>query len=279
MKLKSSVKNYLSVTKRQWNALVILMVLIVVVLMAPYVYRLMHTNNSVNIKGFALAAARLRAEQGVNDNAAARAVLFSFNPNHLPAEQWRKLGLSDRQIAIIENYEAKGGRFYTKTDLEKIYNITARDYQRLEPYINLPDAAAERDKAPVIVELNSADSAKLTRINGIGAGYAIRIMRYRDRLGGFYRKEQLKEIFGIDSLLYLDIAPHVKVNAAMIRKIAINKVTLNNLLVFPYLTYKQKNALIEYRNQHGAYTSLADLRNIPIIDEGILRKIGPYMEF
>ena len=277
--MKSILENYLSVTKKQWNALVILMVLIVVVLAAPYIYQSVHINNTVNTKGFALAAARLRAEQGGNDNAAAHVVLFSFNPNHLAPGQWRKLGLTDRQIAIIENYEAKGGRFYIKTDLKKIYGITAQDYQRLEPYINLPNGEAEKNEAPVIVELNSADSAKLTRINGIGAGYAIRIMRYRDRLGGFYRKEQLKEIFGIDSLLYLDIAPQVKVNAAMIRKIEINKVTLNNLLVFPYLTYKQKNALIEYRNQHGAYTSLADLKNIPIIDEGILRKIEPYIEF
>lgn len=277
--MKSIVKNYLSVTKRQWNALVILMVLIVVVLTAPSVYQLVHTNNRINAKGFAVAAAHLQLIEQGNDSSVAPTVLFSFNPNHLPAGQWRKLGLSEHQIAVIENYEAKGGRFYTKTDLKKIYTITAHDYERLEPYINLPDGNLQRNETPIIVELNSADSAKLTRINGIGPSFAIRIMRYRDRLGGFYRKEQLKEIFGIDSLLYLDIAPQVKVNQAMIRKIDINKVTLNNLLVFPYLTYKQKNALIEYRNQHGAYTSLADLRNIPIIDEGILRKIEPYMEF
>ena len=276
--MKTILKNYLSVTKKQWNALIVLMVLIGIVLAAPYAYRLMYTSNRVNTKGFAQAAARLQqAEQGGNDNV--HTVLFSFNPNHLPAAQWRKLGLSDGQISVIENYETKGGRFYAKTDLKKIYTITAQDYQRLEPYINLPDEVAEESEAPVIVELNSADSASLTRINGIGPSYAIRIMRYRDRLGGFYRKGQLKEIFGIDSLLYLDLAPQVTVNAAMIKKIAINKVTLNNLLVFPYLTYKQKNALIEYRNQHGAYTSLADLRNIPIIDEGILRKIEPYIGF
>lgn len=278
--MKTIVKNHLSVTKKQWNAIVILMVLIAMVLTTPLVYRLAHINNSINTKGFATAAARLQqVGQGKGNNRLIDAGMFAFNPNRLPAEQWLKLGLNESQIAMIKNYEAKGGRFYTKTDLEKIYAITAQDYQRLEPYINLPDGTAENNRVLVMVELNTADSARLTMINGIGPGYAIRIMRYRDRLGGFYRKEQLKEIFGIDSLMYLDIAPQVKVNAATIKKININKTSLNNFLVFPYLTYKQKNALIEYRNQHGAYASLADFRNIPIIDEGILRKIEPYIGF
>lgn len=277
--MKTLFKSYLSLTKKQWNALVILMVLIVMVLAAPYVYQLTYVNNRVSPKGFARAAARLQqAEQGNGNSSVTQADMLSFNPNHLSAEQWRKLGLTDQQIGIIKNYEAKGGRFYTKQDLKKIYTITAQDYRRLQPYINLPDGATE-NKAPVIVELNSADSVKLTQINGIGPGYAIRIMRYRDRLGGFYRKEQLKEIFGIDSIKYLDIAPQVSVNAAKIKKININTITLNNLLVFPYLTYKQKNAVIEYRNQHGPYKALADLSNIPIIDGGILRKIEPYIEF
>ena len=84
---------------------------------------------------------------------------------------------------------------------------------------------------------------------------------------------------GIDSLTYLDIFPQVKVNTSLIKKMNINKISMSSFQVFPYLSYKQKNAIIEYRNQHGNYTSLADLRNIPIIDEGILRKIEPYIAF
>lgn len=280
--LKTIIKNYLSVTKKEWNGLVILIILIAVVLAAPYVYQLVYPNNTVNAKGFAAAAAWLQQlNPGNADSSTTRhASLFGFNPNHLPAAQWRKLGLSERQIAMINNYQAKGGRFYYKTDLKKIYAITADDYQRLEPFINLPERGSGYQSAPpVVVELNSADSAKLTQISGVGPRYATLIMRYRDRLGGFYRKEQLKEIFGLDSLTCLAIIPQVKVNAALISKININKVSLNTLQVFPYLSYKQKNALIEYRNQHGDYASLADFRNIPIIDEVILRKIEPYIAF
>lgn len=276
--MKTILKNYLSLTKKEWNGLVILMVLIVAVWISPYVYQYFHADNDVDTKGFSEAAARLQQVGQPADTLPA--TLFQFNPNHLPDDQWRKLGLSDRQISMIDHYQAKGGRFYNKTDLRKIYAITDVDYKRLEPYISLPEGSENKQlAAPVIVELNSADSAKLTRIRGVGAGYAVLIRRYRDRLGGFYKKEQLKEITGIDSLTYLDILPQVKVDASLIKKININQVSMNNLQVFPYLSYKQKNAIIEYRNQHGNYASLADLRNIPIIDEVILRKIDPYIAF
>jgi competence protein ComEA len=47
----------------------------------------------------------------------------------------------------------------------------------------------------------------------------------------------------------------------------------------PYLNYKQVNAIVEYRKQHGEYASIGDLKNIAIIDADILRKIGPYLVF
>ena len=47
--------------------------------------------------------------------------LFTFNPNTLETEGWRKLGLSERQAKTIMNYRSKGGRFYKKEDLKKIY--------------------------------------------------------------------------------------------------------------------------------------------------------------
>lgn len=271
-------KNYLSLTRKDSNGLIVLLLLIVLVLAAPAVYRQLHPYQTVSLKGFNEAAARLPKMD--SDTAATQlAKLFSFNPNHLPAKQWQKLGLSQKQISIIQHYEEKGGRFYSKQDLQKIYAITPADYQRLEPYISLPDKSTYAAKGNVIVELNSADTTKLKQLHGIGEGFARSIIRYRDRLGGFYSKEQLKEIYGLDSATYFEILPQVRVDARKIVPININRPNKDRLLVFPYLTYKQKNAIVEYRNQHGDYTSLADLKNILIIDAGILRKIEPYISF
>ncbi|QKJ32581.1 helix-hairpin-helix domain-containing protein [Mucilaginibacter mali] len=272
-----SPKKYFSVTKKEWNGLVVLMILIALVLVAPYVYQSFHKNETIDVKDFNAAVARLKGTGLVDSNTTANATPFRFNPNNLPPQQWAKLGLTEQQIGTIKNYEAKGGHFNSKADLKKMYSISAEDYKRLAPYIDLPEKAGYVEKTNAVVEINSADTLKLMQIRGIGSGYARLIIRYRDRLGGFYKKEQLKEVAGLDSLTYQDIIPFIKVDEAKIIKIDLNKATQNSLAVFPYLSYKQRNAIVEYRNQHGDYKELADLKNIPIIDDVLLRKIEPYI--
>ena len=168
------------------------------------------------------------------------------------------------------------GLFYQSEDLKKIYSLTKVDYARLAPFIIIPE---EKIAVHVIIELNSADSAKLTSVEGIGPGFAKRIIYYRERLGGFVSKEQLKEVFGLDELKYDEIKGQVRVDASRIRKININTISFDKLRLMPYLDYKQVNAIVEYRKQHGNYASIANIGNIAIIDDGILRKIEPYLVF
>ena len=208
--------------------------------------------------------------------------MFPFDPNTLSGKQWEQLGLSEHQAEVITHYlKANGGHFYSKEDLKKIYAITAGDYKRLEPYISIPDAvlANKKIKPGQTIELNSADSAKLTELTGVGPSFALRIIRYRDRLGGFDGKEQLKEIFGLDSLKYNAISSQVSVNTGLVKKIAINSISFDQLRLFPYFTYKQVNAIIQYRTQHGNYKTVADMKSIAILDEQTLQKATPYLSF
>jgi competence protein ComEA len=287
--MKAHIKNYLSVTKKEWNGMVVFIILIALVLAAPYVYQMCCKDNIINFKEFDKAVALLNRGKKTNpsnnswadDVKPANAVLFTFNPNDLTDAGWQKLGLSQRQISVIKNYEAKGGRFYSKADVKKIYSITDADYQRLESYISIPDIYHHTEKAALgeVIEVNSADSAKLTRIRGIGPAFAMRIIRYRERVGGFYNKEQLKEVFGIDEAKYTEIKNGITVNDKHITQINVNSATFNQLRRFPYLSFKQMNAILEYHTQHGDYESIADMKNIAILDEEILRKIGPYLVF
>jgi len=290
--MKSRLKNYLSITKKEWNGMVILLFILMIVLAAPYVYQQVHKDNIIDFKDFDKDVALLdktkesdasgyAENDRLSNTKIAKPVLFVFNPNNLPAEQWKLLGLSERQISIIKHYEAKGGHFSKKEDVQKIYGITAGDYQRLAPYINIPGKAYTSNKiaAGEVIELNTADSVKLTRIRGIGPAFAARIIQYRQRLGGFLDKEQLKEVYGIDTAKYHEIKGQVSVNATRITKISINDVDFEGLRKFPYLTNKQTNAIIQYRQQHGNYRNIADMKNIVILDDVILHKIEPYISF
>lgn len=276
--MKAQLKNYLSLTKKEWNGMLVLVILIIAVLAAPYVYQWYHKDSTINSKAFYEAAAQLnQANPGYQAAASAgpqNGSLSKFDPNTLPAAKWKELGLSDRQVAIIINYRSKGGRFYKVEDLKKVYGITDSNYKALAPYIDIPTS---KEPVAVVVELNTADSASLTALDGIGPAYAKRIINYRERLGGFVNKEQLKEVYGLDELKYAEIAGQLKVDAWRIRKIDINTITFDKLRLMPYLGYKQVNAIIEYRNQHGNYASVADLKNIAILTDQILIKISPYL--
>jgi len=269
--------------------MVVLVIIILLILAAPYMYQLIHKDKAINLKDFDKDVALLQQAKDVypassgtenlSDDKLPDPKMFSFDPNNLPDEQWKLLGLSEKQVSIIKHFEAKGGHFYKKEDLQKIYGITADDYNRLEPYINLTAGAYTKAAPGVIIEINSADSAKLTQVRGIGPAFAQRIIEYRTRLGGFLNKEQLKEVYGIDTAKFAQIKNEVSINPAHITKIKINEVDFEGLRKFPYFTNKQTNAVIQYRKQHGDYHSIGDMKNIVILDEDILRKIEPYIVF
>jgi competence protein ComEA len=289
--MKAQIKKHLSITKKEWNGMVVLIVLIAVVLAAPGVYQLFRKDSTINAKDFDAAAAQLskagykidnEGTKQLSDDKPANPVMFPFNPNNLSAVQWQQLGLSERQALVIKHYQDKGGRFYKKEDVKKIYAITAEDYKRLEPYISIPQEdfyTSNKLKAGEKVELNSTDSAGLTRVRGLGPGFAVRIIRYRNRLGGFYHKDQLKEVYGVDSLVYAEIKDQLTLDPTKVNRININTISFEQLRLFPYLKYNQVNAIVQYRSQHGNYNSIADMKNIAILDDGILRKIEPYLNF
>src|SRR5580698_1901274 len=130
--MKAPIKSHFTITKKEWNGLVVLVILITGVLAAPYIYQLFRKDNTINRNDFDKAVAQLNKvehQQGYDDNKQAsdakisHPVMFPFNPNNLSVQQWEQLGLSERQANVIKHYEAKGGRFYDKEDVKKIYAL------------------------------------------------------------------------------------------------------------------------------------------------------------
>ena len=131
----------------------------------------------------------------------------------------------------------------------------------------------------LLIEINAADSAALDDIRGIGPTFASRILKYRSRLGGFVQKAQLMEVFGLDSLKYLEIRDQISVDLSGVKMININTVTADHLRNHPYLRYKQVNALIQYRKQHGNYSNIADLAKVVLIPAETIAQLAPYLTF
>ncbi len=223
-------------------------------------------------------------------NRKAKGALFFFDPNNLPAERWRALGFSDKQIAVIKNYEAKGGKFYRPEDVAKIYVISAEQFSKIAPYLQFPEkpskslpekqyAREQHATALLQLDLNQADTSALVRLNGIGPVLSARIVKFRDNLGGFHTVEQLKEVYGLSTETYEHIKAQLLVAQPRIKQLAINRLSEEELAAHPYISYKVARLIVRYREQHGNFDYLADLRNIYTLDADFLRKIGPYLNF
>jgi len=218
--------------------------------------------------------------------------LFDFDPNTLSTGGWKKLGIREKTISTIQNYLKKGGHFSEAEDLKKIYGVRPDDYLRLKPYIRITSTKTESPANKqsefkketfatkprlVVVDINTADTAAFIALPGIGSKLASRIVNFRDKLGGFYSADQIAETYGLPDSVFLKIKPFLKVEASIVRKFNINTATKEEMKSHPYLKWNLANAIVEYRNQHGAFSSLEDLKKISLITTDIFDKVKFYL--
>jgi DNA uptake protein ComE-like DNA-binding protein len=216
---------------------------------------------------------------------------FEFNPNKLPVEAWKKLGLTDKQISTIKNYEAAGGKFKRKEDLKKIYSISDIEYKILEPYINIPSLyksktgkVIKKKTSPKIIiykntDINSANSDELRASLGLSSWLANRTVSYRDILGGYINAQQLKEVYGFNDSIFRTVEKHVIIDTCNIVKIDINNVEFNKLLKHPYFDYNTTKSLFNTRNKIGSFSSFDQLKLIDGINDSIYNKVKYYLYF
>ncbi|MBW6481478.1 MAG: helix-hairpin-helix domain-containing protein [Vicingaceae bacterium] len=223
--------------------------------------------------------------------------LFSFNPNTITDEEWKKLGFKDRQIKTINNYKAKGGSWKTKSDVLRIYGIDTAHYEQLKSFILLPEKMEHQQKSfsdyekkdfpkseyekkdyTFKVDINTADTTELKKLKGIGIGYAKRIIKYREELGGFINTNQLNEVWGLPPETLEKCLPQVIISNQNIKKININTASAEELKKHPYIFWKTANAIEKYRKANGNYKSLEDLKKIHLLDEETINKIKSYLE-
>lgn len=134
-------------------------------------------------------------------------------------------------------------------------------------------------RQPLVVELNSADTTTLMLLHGIGHAFASRIVKYRNRLGGFTSTQQLLEVYGFTPELLDHIAPYLQLDNAHLRKININHAELKQLIKHPYMEYYFARDLVNLRAKGITFSSAEELRTIPSCTDSMLAKLLPYLEF
>ena len=245
----------------------------------------------------ALLAQRTQREDSLQLARRSSKQLHFFNPNTASEAQLLEAGLSAAVAKNIIHYRAKGGHFQTKEALKRLYTISDSIYQYLEPFIALPEAQeklptkqvaklytpkqqakyrkVEKYTELTLLALNQTDSTELKKIPGIGSYLAQKIIRYRDRLGGYYAIEQLQEI-GLD---YEQLAPWFMINKESITTLDLNHTDFKELLRHPYLSYEQVKAIFAYKRKHGPIHSIKQLQFLEEFSHTDLERLSYYLSF
>lgn len=221
-----------------------------------------------------------------------KVVLAPFDPNLADSIELLDLGLSPYVARNVLRYREKGGRFRTPESFARIYGLTEDQFETLRPYIRISESFRQktdtstyvrRDTFAVVykypkgtlVDVGVADTTELKKIPGIGSGISKAIVGYRNRLGGFYSLEQLREVRFVTP----EMMEWFKLDSISIRPLPVNRAGLDRLRNHPYLNFYQAKVILEHRKKHGEIKSLSQLSLYEEFTEKDLKRLSAYFSF
>jgi competence protein ComEA len=309
---KEWISGYLTFTRKERTGVLSLVVIIIAVTVVPYFLK--KPPGSADPAAFVKyqpAAGQLVNKKPVKEAVPTEIketvppeIPFYFDPNRIRFDDWKRLGVRDPTIHIIEHFLQRGGKFRSAADLEKIYGLKPSDCKRLQPYVRIPPerqnenrnlhpvfhrephaaaffspaASHYPQKKPSVIDVNRADSEALIRLPGIGMKLAGRIIHFREKLGGFFEVAQVAETFGLSDSVFQSIRPWLSLAADTVRQVDLNLADQPALQQHPYIRWDLARAILRYRDQHGGFRSVEELKQLVQVTPEKFRKLEPYLK-
>lgn len=313
---KRASNNYFSFTRKERNGTIFLLIVILLLTAAPFIYPLIFKEKIIRAGDIQHELAVLKTKQpdSIKRNyrknfdeeryqnnyqssekkyytGQIKGALFYFDPNTISADEWKKLGVRDKTIHTIQNFITKGGRFRKPEDIKKIWGLHEDEVARLMPFVKIVTAVStdepvkqtvtfnkyEPKRSFEKIDINLADTSAFIRLPGIGTKLSNRIIHFREMLGGFYSIEQVAETFGLADSVYQKIRPSLILIDKSLKKININTASLDELKQHPYIRYNLANLVVQYRTQHGNFSAVSDIKKIMTVTDELYNKLSPYL--
>lgn len=315
--LKQALSAYFDFTQKERRGITTLLLLIILFTAAPFLYPLfIKKKQPAAVNAFKKEIETLHARQDSSGNYAKqrweeadntpgyyrhpektyedrsiKGTLFYFDPNTATAADWQRLGLRDKTIGTILKYVSRGGHFYKPEDIGKIWGLRPDEVNRLLPWVRIApkekgfttsyndhEGKKTERHTPAAIDINTADTSAFIALPGIGSKLAQRIISFREKLGGFYSTEQLSETYGLPDSTFQKIKPVLRAGQTAVRQLNINSAAVDELKQHPYIRYSLANAIVQYRNQHGNFNSVEEIKKIMLVTEEMYSKAAPYLK-
>lgn len=216
----------------------------------------------------------------------------AFDPNTADVNTLLQNGIPQHVANTIIKYRSSGAIFQVKEDLKKIYTLKEDIYQKIEPFIEIVPqekktivkAAAQKNDFPktenkptnIVIDINNSTAEDWQKLSGIGPSFSKRIVKFRDRLGGFYAVNQVGETYGLPDSSFQKIK-HQLQPSSILQKINLNQATENELKSHPYISWNQAKLICSYRKMHGEFKNVNELLQIGALKKEWLEKVKYYL--
>ena len=215
--------------------------------------------------------------------------IFPFNPNFISDYKGYQLGLSVEEIDRIHSFRKKGKFVNSAAEFQSVTGVSDSLLKEIAPFFKFPKWVEHKKEqlkktgnpnktAITKRDINKATQEDLKSINGIGEKLSQQILNYRKRIQGFYFKDQMNEVWGLEETLidkiweYFEISEKPKIN-----KININTASFKEVLAIPYIDYKLCKRIFEYRDLNAEFQNLTELQRIDSFPKNKYDRIVLYL--
>jgi hypothetical protein len=214
--------------------------------------------------------------------------IFPFNPNFISDYKGFKLGLTPAEIDRLQAFRAQNRYVNSAEEFQQVTGVADSVLRRIAPFFKFPDWVKNRhfwaDEAKNTPkhfpkqDINTATAEELMKIYGIGEGFSHRILKYREKLGGFTYINQVAEVYGLEKEVYERVAERFEVQTVpLIEKKDLNAINRYELSKIPYVKYGESNKIVGLRSELGTIHSFEELLQIEGFDKERIGRLQLYL--
>lgn len=220
-------------------------------------------------------------------------VMRPFNPNFITDFKGYKLGMSVSEIDRLLAFRKTNRYVNSAEEFQQVTQVSDSLLKTIAPYFKFPDWVTKRNatkgfksrrfeekEKKVVKDINLATAEDLKKVYGIGEGLSARILKEKDKFGGFVSMAQLQDVWGLSSEVVENLNKDFTVGALpKVMKFNINQLSLKELMAFPYFKYPVAKSIVTFRSMNSGIKSIEDLSKIPNFPVDRIEIIALYLEF
>ena len=222
--------------------------------------------------------------------------IYPFNPNFITDYKGYKLGMSVPEIDRLIAFRKQNKYVNSPEEFQAVTKVSDSLLHAISPYFKFPDwvkdkkefngyknypktAFAKKEKV-VIIDINKATQEDLVKIYGIGEAISLRILKFKESLGGFVAMEQMNDVWGLSPEVIENLNSHFKVSTLPnLKKVDINNASIKELSQFPYFNYQLAKQIVTFRSMNGDFKNVDDLTKIKGLSIEKANIIALYLDF